>query len=33
LLASLETSGVPLIERRYSRGEHAYMRGDPDEGL
>jgi CRP-like cAMP-binding protein len=33
LLASLEISGVPLIERRYSRGEHAYMRGDPDEGL
>ena len=33
MLASLETSGVPLIERRYSRGEHAYMRGDPDEGL
>ena len=33
LLASLETSGVPLIERRYSRGEQAYMRGDPDEGL
>ena len=33
LLASLQTSGVPLIERRYSRGEHAYMRGDPDEGL
>jgi CRP-like cAMP-binding protein len=33
LLASLETSGVPLIERRYSPGEHPYMRGDPDEGL
>ena len=33
MLASLQTSGVPLIERRYSRGEHAYMRGDPDEGL
>ena len=33
MLANLETSGVPLIERRYSRGEHAYMRGDPDEGL
>ena len=33
LLASLQTSGVPLIERRYSRGEHPYMRGDPDEGL
>jgi CRP-like cAMP-binding protein len=22
-----------MIERRYSRGEHAYVRGDPDEGL
>ncbi len=33
LLAGLEASGVPLIERRYSPGEHPYMRGDPDEGL
>jgi CRP-like cAMP-binding protein len=33
LLASLASSGVPLIERCYSPGEHAYMRGDPDEGL
>ena len=33
MLATLETSGVPLIERRYSPGEHAYMRGDPDDGL
>jgi CRP-like cAMP-binding protein len=33
LLAGLEASGVPVIERRYSPGEHPYMRGDPDEGL
>jgi CRP/FNR family transcriptional regulator, global nitrogen regulator len=33
LLASLEASGVPIIERCYSPGEHPYMRGDPDEGL
>jgi CRP-like cAMP-binding protein len=32
-LASLEASGVPIIERCYSPGEHPYMRGDPDEGL
>ena len=24
---------MPIIERRYSPGEHPYMRGDPDEGL
>jgi CRP-like cAMP-binding protein len=33
LLAGLEASGVPVIERRYAPGEHPYMRGDPDEGL
>jgi CRP-like cAMP-binding protein len=33
LLAGLEASGVPVIERRYSPGEHPYLRGDPDEGL
>jgi CRP-like cAMP-binding protein len=33
LLASLEASGVPIIERCYSPGEHPYMRGDPDEGM
>ena len=33
LLASLEASGVPIIERRYAPGQHPYMRGDPDEGL
>ena len=33
LLECLEASGVPLIERRYSPGQHPYMRGDPDEGL
>jgi CRP/FNR family transcriptional regulator, global nitrogen regulator len=33
LLASLEASGVPILERCYSPGEHPYMRGDPDEGL
>src|SRR5918997_6906570 len=33
LLAGLEASGVPVIERRYAPGQHPYMRGDPDEGL
>ena len=33
MLASLEASGVPIIERYYSPSEHPYMRGDPDEGL
>jgi CRP-like cAMP-binding protein len=33
LLASLDASGVPIIERCYSPSEHPYMRGDPDEGL
>jgi CRP/FNR family transcriptional regulator, cyclic AMP receptor protein len=33
LLASLEGSGVPIIERSYSPGEHPYMRGDSDEGM
>jgi CRP-like cAMP-binding protein len=33
LLASLEASGLPIIERCYSPGEHPYMRGDPDEGM
>jgi CRP-like cAMP-binding protein len=33
LLAGLESYGVPVIERRYSPGEHPYVRGDPDEGL
>jgi CRP-like cAMP-binding protein len=33
LLACLEASGVPIIERRYAPGEHPYMRGDPDEEL
>jgi CRP/FNR family transcriptional regulator, cyclic AMP receptor protein len=33
LLEFLGASGVPVIERRYSPGEHPYMCGDPDEGL
>src|SRR5215211_467026 len=33
LLSNLEASGVPIIERCYSPGEHPYMREDPDEGM
>ena len=33
MLASFEASGIALIERRYSPGEHPYIRGNPDEGL
>jgi CRP-like cAMP-binding protein len=33
LLSNLEASGVPIIERSYSPGEHPYMREDPDEGM
>jgi CRP/FNR family transcriptional regulator, global nitrogen regulator len=33
LLANLDASGVPIIERSYSPGEHPYMRGDPDEAM